>query len=120
MICPNCEYEYIEGISICPDCLTQLIPKEDFEGNLVHPSDWIVVYTCSEYYEAEMLKTNLESADIEVLILSQKDRNYPALGNLSIVKLLVKKTNQEEALEIIRDINSRNKNNDGEKNDEDE
>lgn len=115
MICPVCEYEYIEGIRKCPDCGTQLIPREDFEGNLVHPSDWITVFTCDEIYEAEMLKANLESAEIETLILSQKDRSYPVVGNLSVVKLLVKKADQQTALDIINDINSRN-DDDGEKN----
>lgn len=63
MICPVCEYEYIEGIVKCPDCNADLVAKDDFEGHLVHPADWIIVYTCDELYEAEMLKANLESAE---------------------------------------------------------
>lgn len=105
MICPKCEYEYVEEIKTCPDCGTELVSAEDFEGNLVHPEDWIVVYTTSETYEAEMLKSNLEGANIEALILSQKDRNYPTVGDLSIVKLLVKKDDAAAAAEIIGDIN---------------
>jgi hypothetical protein len=105
MICPKCEYEYVEGVTVCPDCGTKLIPNEDFEGNLVHPKDWIIVYTCGETYEAEMIKSNLEGADIESLILSQKDRSYPGVGDLAIVKLLVRKSSAEEALLIIDDIN---------------
>ncbi|MFC2140080.1 hypothetical protein ACFLR4_05390 [Bacteroidota bacterium] len=60
MICPKCEYEYTDGIKECADCGAELIPKEDFEGNLVHPSDWVIIFTCSEEYEAGMLKANLE------------------------------------------------------------
>jgi len=110
MICPNCEYEYTEGIAVCPDCGTELITTEDFEGHLVHPSDWIIVYTCDENYEAEMYKTNLESADIDTLIFSQRDRNYPSVGNFSVIKILVKKSDAASAIEIINDINSRNPN----------
>lgn len=106
MICPNCEYEYVEGITVCPDCGTQLIPSDEFEGNLTHPEDYIIVYTCSELYEAEMLKANLKGADIEAMILSQKDRNYPGVGDLAVVKLLVEKDKATEAQEIINDINS--------------
>lgn len=118
MICPKCEYQYIDDIKVCPDCGAELITVEEFEGNLVHHSDWVIVYTCSEIYDAEMYKANLESADIETLIISQKDRNYPAAGNFSVIKILVKKSDQIPAREIINDINSRGKiENNGENND---
>lgn len=104
MICPKCEYEYVEDVEVCADCGTQLIPVEDFEGHLVHPKDWVIVYTCAETYQAEMLKANLAGAEIESLIISQKDRSYPVGGDLAVVKLLVKKKNAQEALAIIRDI----------------
>ena len=107
MICPNCEYEYVEGITTCPDCGVELVTKKDFEGNLVHNSDWVVVYTTNENYQAEMYKANLEGAGIDVSILGQKDRNYPTVGDLAVIKILVKKKDAENALEIVNDINSR-------------
>jgi len=107
MICPKCELEFIDSVAVCPDCGEKLVSKEEFEGNLVHPSDWVVVYTTSENYEAEMFKANLLGAEIDSLILGQKDRNYPAVGDLAVIKLLVKKDDAENALEIINDINSR-------------
>ncbi|RMD48790.1 MAG: hypothetical protein D6830_06165 [Ignavibacteria bacterium] len=108
MICPKCEYEYVKGIKYCADCGTELVPAEDFERNLVNPSDWKIVYITDKDYEAEMFKANLESADIEVRILGQKDRNYPTVGDLAIIKILVKKNDADDALAIINDIISRN------------
>ncbi len=109
MICPKCEYEYVEGVETCPDCNIELITVNDFEGKLVHPEDWVVVYTTSDQIEAEMLKSNLAGADIEALILSQKDRNYPAVGDLAIIKLLSKREDSIEAATIIEDINKADK-----------
>jgi len=107
MICPNCEYEYIDSVKVCPDCKVELVTKDEFEGHLVHHADWIVVYSTDESYKADMYKANLEGADIEVSVLGQKDRNYPTVGDLAVIKILVKKKDVENALEIINDINSR-------------
>jgi hypothetical protein len=105
MICPNCEAEYEEGITICADCEIELISKEDFELNLVHHEDWITIYSTDVIYEAEMIKANLTGADIDAVILSQKDKNFPSSGDLSIIKILVKKEDADDAKQIISDIN---------------
>ena len=105
MICPKCEYEYVLEIKNCPDCGTELIPVEDFKGKLLNPEDWLVVYTCSETYKAEMLKANLSGGGIETIILKQKDSSYPVTGgDLAVVKLLVKKNEADDAVKIINDI----------------
>jgi hypothetical protein len=106
MICPKCEFEYLEGVTVCSDCGSDLIPIEEFEGHLVHPKDWVIVFTCGENYEAEMIKANLEGAKIDTLILSQKDSSYVVMGDLSVVKVLVKKGDAAAALQIISDIDS--------------
>lgn len=105
-ICPNCEYEYVEGISQCPECGTELISKDEFEENLVTPEDWDIVYTTSNEYEADMLKANLDGAGIEALIVPKKDRNFPAVGDLAVIQLMVRKEDKTEAAQIIADINS--------------
>ena len=105
MICPKCEAEYVKGVTVCADCGTELITKEDFELNLVHHEDWTSVYSTDARYEAEMIKANLKGANIESIILSQKDKNFPATGDLSVIKVLVKKEDSDDAENIIKDIN---------------
>lgn len=101
--CPNCKYEYVDGTATCPDCgetLVDYLPEEV----VLSEDDWQVVYTSSFDYEVEMLKDNLESAGISANILSQRDSNFPAPGDLSVIKLLVKKEDVESALSFIEEF----------------
>lgn len=105
-VCPNCKYEYIEGIKICPDCNVELVdPSELKQPVELKEENWVVVYSTDQEYKAEMFKDNLESAGIEVSILSQKDHNFPAPGNFSVIKILVKREDAESALSFIEEIN---------------
>ncbi len=107
MICPNCGKEYPEGVTVCPDCNVPLVPPEKINQEFDDSDEWVIVFTTDAEYEAEMLKANIESAGIEVRILGQKDQSFPAVGDLSIIKILVKEQDAEDALAIINDINKR-------------
>ncbi|MCJ7554868.1 MAG: DUF2007 domain-containing protein [Ignavibacteriaceae bacterium] len=109
-VCPNCKYEYVEGIKLCADCNVELVDPSDLEKPVVlNEKDWVVVYSTDQEYKAEMLKDNLESAGIEANILSQQDHNFPAPGNFSVVKLLVKKEDADSAVAFIEDTNKESK-----------
>jgi hypothetical protein len=110
-LCPNCEYEYVDGISVCPDCGEQLIDATMFKKHLTEPEDWEMIYTCEQTYEAEMLKANLEGAGIESLVMPISDRNFPTPGNFLQVKLFVRKEQLQEAAQIIQDINTKHSEN---------
>lgn len=106
-VCPNCEYEYVEGMTICTDCGTRLVDDKNF----IPPEDWTeenwqVIYTSSQEYDVEMLRDNLESEGIKAVILSQKDRNFPAPGDFSLVKLYVRQEDVKVALNFIQHVKS--------------
>jgi len=104
-ICPNCNYEYIEGITLCPDCNTALVAVDELKKfDELSEDDWVLVYTSFYEFVIDMLKSNLEGAGIAASKLSQKDHNFPAPGDLSVVKLMVKKNDVQASLEIIQDI----------------
>jgi hypothetical protein len=108
-VCPNCEYEYVEGITFCPDCGSALLADNDY----IKPEEWSeenweIVYTSSQDFEVEMIKNNLEGAGIKAVVLSQKDRNYPAPGDFSVVKLLVRKEDVQDAVAFIQKVKNEN------------
>ena len=107
-VCPNCKYEYVTGIAICPDCNTPLVNAMELNNYTeLSEKDWVLVYSAFSEIEANMLKENLESAEIEVSILSQKDSSFPVPGDLSTIKLFVRKADVPEALEFIQEVKSK-------------
>ncbi|MCU0343320.1 MAG: hypothetical protein MUF28_05810 [Ignavibacterium sp.] len=96
-VCPNCLYEYKEGIKVCPDCGTPLVKE-------LKDHDWVVVYTSDQEYDVHMMKDALESADIDATILSQKDSSFPVTGDLAVIKLLVKTDDASSAINFINEL----------------
>jgi hypothetical protein len=100
MVCPNCGSEYKDGITKCADCGIDLVEPSELPVEY-NEDDWTVVFTSGQEYEIEMLKDNLDGAGIASTILDQKDRNFPAPGDFSVIKLLVKKDDAPAAMEFI-------------------
>jgi len=101
-------YEYVEGIAICPDCISPLVDENDLQKfEELSEADWVLVYTSDNELEVGMLKGRLESDGLEVNILSQNDHNFPVPGALSVVKLLVRKNDVQSALNYIHDVRNR-------------
>jgi len=106
-VCPNCDYEYVDGVTFCPDCGTALVDEELYwKPEEWTEKNWEVIYTSDRVYEVEMIRDNLQGAGIEAVILSQKDSNFPTPGDLSTVKLLVKKDDVASALNFIQQVKS--------------
>ena len=100
--CPNCSYEYVQGIKVCPDCGTTLVKELVDEEQ--DSQEWVVVYTSDQEYDAQMMKDALESSEIAATILSQKDSNFPATGDLAVIKVLVKSEDADAALAFIKEL----------------
>jgi putative signal transducing protein/double zinc ribbon protein len=92
-ICDDCAH-FIDDVAYCEDDGHQRINQE-----------YIVVYRTSTDYEAEMLRANLIGAGIDAVVFNQHDHVYFVnLGALAVVTVMVRKKDEERAVEIIKSI----------------
>jgi hypothetical protein len=99
--CPNCKLEFEVSVKNCSDCGTELVTSLH-EKIILDEDNFILLTVCTEMYEAEFIKANLESADINAFILSKQDRNYPFLGT---IKIFVKKEDKNSARDYLKNVN---------------
>jgi len=104
--CPVCRYEYVEGITKCPDCDVDLVAELPAEGERYSQDEWVKVYEAKDEPEAEIVTAALQSAGIKVWDRSQVIHCLKSMivGPLSPEDLLVLESDAETARDIIRQV----------------
>ena len=107
-VCPECKYEYVEGVKKCSDCGAALIESiETDDDEPLEEIKWKKLRTDIGVIYTEMLKEVLENEDIPC-ILKPADLS-PFVGKGTNVlgdntHLLVPEERYEEALKIMQDM----------------
>jgi hypothetical protein len=116
-ICPQCKYEYVEGIALCSDCEVPLVQNlSELEAQAQNNqasalAELVVVFKSSSPMELSMIKSFLEASNIEVFAngsrFAQVFVNMEGLGE---VYLQVSLAQAEQAREIIADLHAMGEN----------
>lgn len=111
--CPNCKYDYVDGIKTCPDCYAELlpgnVPEQEPETPLHNADDYPVeVYAAKNAAEAEIVGGMLEDAGIMVWVKTQAVKRRSFTEILSTDKVYVPASRAAEALQLIQSVISEN------------
>ncbi len=101
--CPQCRFEYREGVKACPECKVDLV--EQLPGRPA-PSEqpYSEVYMVSERMEADLIASLFEENGIEFLIRDL--RAFPVLpdfGRRARLRVAVVAGAEEQARKLLRE-----------------
>jgi len=100
--CPNCRYEYEEGVETCPDCGADLVKRLPPRPRTID-EDLVSVYVAESDLEARMVRNVLEEAGIPVW---EKDEIVTGVDPFPVDpfpedSVLVPKSREEQAKKAI-------------------
>jgi len=102
--CPECEYEYVEGTTFCPDCQCNLVdklPEQRQEDNI----ELVTLHSLPGIVYAEMVKEALEKEGIKSVIQTDNLSSGLLIKGLDAAggacKILVDKRYQKKAASIL-------------------
>jgi len=109
--CPECRYEYREGITECPECGKELVaqlPEE--KENPTSEEEFVPVFVADKRYESDLVKMVLLDAGIPVIEQSDMGE-FPYGSYVSVlnatrfgdIALTVPAARLEEAKKVIEE-----------------
>lgn len=101
--CPSCKYEYIPGITTCPDCDVELVEKlpEEEPKQETDPSGLVAIADYHYAIEAETDKLKLDSAGIDSCITNEITTPLIPTNALGTIRIMVRDEDAQKALEVL-------------------
>lgn len=89
--CPECEAEYLEGITECADCEVPLVdqlpshdPREVAETKEKEEGEFVTVYETNDAMDFRMAKGLLESNGFHCKVIGGNDPTYPLPAQIQV------------------------------------
>ncbi|RMF62728.1 MAG: DUF2007 domain-containing protein [Calditrichaeota bacterium] len=108
--CPKCKYEFVEGMTSCPDCQVDLVEKLPEEEQPGSDFKWVVLHAFPGPVYAEMVKETLQRHDIPCLVKkdffsSAYGAHGTSAGGLETVILVPEERREESEHLLVQMLN---------------
>ena len=109
MFCPNCRYEYLSGVTKCPDCGADLVAELPPTEKEEPPEEkWFEVVTIFESFDFTLIavaRSILEEAKIDYFPKSpDSDYRLSTYYGRRPIEIKVDENHAAEARELLKDL----------------